>query len=735
MRRVLDTLPWLAALALLVTVAQPSWAAKSPDEMPEGGTANAAPPAARVSYLDGTLYCWGPFDDEKRHLILNDVVREGDELYAAPGTWAEIEFPGSTFLRLDGGSSVIVQHYRDDLVLIPTAGAFYVSTGDWNRAAVRFGPDAVEAASTSLVRLDISPDEYRRVATVHGLARLEGDELSLELVEQEQAWAERFGARWDLGRFVVRDGDDFDLWNLDREDILRRPLDDDTPSYPLVGYTELHDYGTWVVVDGVWVWRPYVEAGWRPFTRGEWIWVGGYGWTWVSGYTWGYVTSHHGRWVYDPFYGWVWMPGMTWAPAWVTWSVHGHNVGWCPIDWWGYPVVITVGWYSYWDYRCWTFCHHNYFYHGGYHHHGAYHYHHHHHNSHHRHSSSHSSHHGGHASSSHARQDGSAGASASHERDSGASNSRGRAFGSDFRTFDKGEFESAKPSAVRNANEDLLRRDTMSSGDRQAWEGGGTSRDTLLAQRFPGDRQDAGSSRPGRGAAAETSRGAAGTSRGTGTSGGKSGTATGIRGEGSTGSERPALGETRRSGAVDTSRAGATGGKGTSTTLDRSSTTPVRPHTGTTGSGSSYVPRERSGSSSTDTRGTRSDSGSSYVPRDRSSSSSTGTRSTYTLPDRSSSSSSSTSRPYVPHYQGRSDGQKGYSGTSRSSGSSTSTRSSSSSSSSRPSYSGTSSSRSKSSSSKSSSSSTRSRSSSSSKSKSSSGSSSRSRSSGSKKKK
>lgn len=705
MRRVLDTLPWLAALVLLAAVAQPSWAAKSPDEMPEGGTANAAPPAARVSYLDGTLYCWGPFDDEKRHLILNDIVREGDELYAAPGTWAEIEFPGSTFLRLDGGSSVIVQHYRDDLVLIPTAGAFYVSTGDWNRGAVRFGPDSVEAASASLVRLDISPDEYRRVATVHGLARLEGDDLSIELVEQEQAWAERFGQRWELGRFVVRDGDDFDLWNLDREEILRRPLDEDTPSYPLVGYSELHDYGTWVVVDGVWVWRPYVEAGWRPFTRGEWIWVGGYGWTWASGHSWGYVTSHHGRWVYDPFYGWVWMPGMTWAPAWVTWSVQGHYVGWCPIDWWGYPVVITVGWYSYWDYRCWTFSHHDYFYHGGYHHHGSYHYHHHHANSHRRHGNSHSSHGGGqHAGSSHARHDGDTGASASHERDSDGSNSRTRAFGSDFRTFDKGEFEAAQPSAVRNANTDLLRRDTMGADDRQAYERGGTSRDSLLAQRFTSDRQDATSNRPGRGTA-ETSRGGGDGGKGTG--------ATGIRAEGSTNTERSTPGDTQRAASGDTSRAAASSPGKTAADRGTASPTTIRPHTSTTG-----------------TRST-------YAPVDRSSSSSTGTRSTYTVPDRSSSSSStSTTQPYVPRYNGRSDGQKGYSG-------SRSSSSSSGSSSSRPSYTGSSSSRSKSStsSSRGSSSSTRSSSSSSSKSKSSSGSSrsssssSKSKSSGSKKKK
>ncbi len=693
MRRSLDTTRWLLAACLVLGLALPAWAAKTPDELPDGGTANAAPPAARISYLDGTLYCWGPFDDEKRHLMFNDIVREGDELYAAPGTYVEVEFPGAAYLRMDGGSSIVVQHYRDDLELIPTAGAFYVSTGDWSRGAVRFGPDGVDVSSASLVRMDISPDEYRRVGVAHGLARLDGDDFSLELVDNDQAWAERFDTRWEMGRFAPRDGDDFDLWSLDRELELRRPLEEDTPSYPLVGYSELTDQGTWVVADGVWVWRPYVEAGWRPFTQGEWVWVAGYGWTWTSGHRWGYVTSHHGRWVYDSFYGWVWMPGMTWAPAWVTWSVHGSNVGWCPIDWWGYPVVITVGWYSYWDYRCWTFCHHDYFYHGGYHHNGAYHWGSHHGsghghhgsshghgNSHHRHSSSHDSHQ---ASSSHARDEG---GSASHARDSDAANPRAHAYGSDFRTFDKGEFESASPVAVRDANTQLLCKDTLDPSDRQSYERGGDSRDSLIAQRFPADRGGAAGNRTSRGTPDGGS--ATATSRGESAKEG-SGTARGISGNSGSSSS---VGERASRSAAETSSRDGSGERGTTTQPSRSATSDV-------------------------------DRGTTSQPSDRSSSSSTGDRSTYTPVERSSSSSSSTT-PYVPRYNGRSDGEKGYSGSSSSSSSSSRSSTSSGSTTTRPRSSTSSSS---------SSSSTRSRSSSSGSKSKSSSSSSRSSSSGSKK--
>ena len=496
---------WFVAL-LAAAIAGPALAAPMPTE---GSTAEGGPPAARISYLDGTVYCWGPYDDGKRNLMLNDLIREGDELYAAPGTFVEVEFPGGTYLRLDEGSSVVVSSYHDDIQLIPSAGAFYISTGDWTEAFMTFGPDSADVASASVARMDISPSERRSIAVVYGLARLNNHEAIIEVAENQIISSDDFSSPWASGEFYPDEGDVFDEWSMEREFHLRGEPEEDTPSYPLVGYGELQDQGNWVVVDEVWVWKPYyVSTDWRPYSCGEWVWYEGYGWTWVSCYGWGYVTSHHGRWHYDAFYGWVWMPGMVWSPAWVSWSVFDGYVGWCAMGWWGWPVVMTVGWYSYWDYRCWVGAHYHYFYHGGYSHHGSYYYHHYHHhtgNSYPRPSGSHGSgDHGTSASNSRDDMPGSShdrGSMPSHSRDglASASSSNSRLAGGEFQTFGQSEFDSMRRSPIENANNEILRSSVLSSDERAAFERGGDSRTQLLEQRHDFSRSETAGSRTSRG--------------------------------------------------------------------------------------------------------------------------------------------------------------------------------------------------------------------------------------------
>jgi hypothetical protein len=506
-------------------IALPALGASMPTEGDNPG--EGAPAAARISYLDGTAYCWGPFDDGKRELTLNDLVREGDQLYAAPGTFVEVEFPGSSYLRLDAGSSVTIRTYAENLEFAPEAGAFYVSTGDWAEAIGPFGNgDGVEVASASLVRVDMSPDGYREMGVVYGLGRVLTDHSSIEVADGQAVWADEHGGDWASGDFDPYDGSEFDEWSMEREDRLRGVADEDSPSYPLVGYQELDDHGNWVVVDGVWCWRPfYVETDWRPFSTGEWIWYADYGWVWVSSYGWGYTTSHHGRWHYDPFYGWVWMPGMVWSPAWVTWSLFDGYVGWCAVGWWGRPVV-WAGYYSYWDYRCWTMHHYDYFWHGGYHHHGPYSYHdYHHHNGHSYPRPSGSHHHNdGNASGSHHRPAaGDHGDSHRGGGDASASNSRGslagdrgeaaHISGSNFRTFDRAGFEKMQRSPLRDANTEIMRGSTASPTDRAAFERGGEERTGVIQRNHDFGRDDrfGGRDVQGRGGARGTQeRGSAG---------------------------------------------------------------------------------------------------------------------------------------------------------------------------------------------------------------------------------
>ncbi len=470
-----------ASLAALVAASCACWSAPAHPQVatsPWGEGPVTAPPAARVSALEGALSCWGTGDGARRDLMLNDVVGEGDELYLAPGSRAEIEFPGGTFLRMDGGSSLIVVGYQADVEIAATAGASVLSTGDLAQGTASMDGAEVVVDVASMVRLDVTPDGLRSVSTFYGYAHL--PEAGLTAVRDQIAWADAPDSPWYVGPWRPRD--DFDTWVLDREDAVRPPADVDEPSYPLVGYWELRGHGTWTVVDGVWAWIPDVEPGWRPFSTGEWIWVDGYGWVWASSHSWGWVTSHYGRWIWTPEVGWVWLPGMAWSPAWVSWSWFGGYIGWAPCDWWGHPYVV-VGWPSHYWYQAWVLAPYEYFYDSGYHHHGHLSWHHHH-------QGDGRGAQGASGGASHPRGTydgaagtGSGGAQASNDRDD-LSGVRQRALGGEFLVLGDEQLDALPRGAIGDAGADVPRAAAMSPAERESFEAGGEARQRLLESRY-----------------------------------------------------------------------------------------------------------------------------------------------------------------------------------------------------------------------------------------------------------
>jgi len=96
-------------------------------------------------------------------------------------------------------------------------------------------------------------------------------------------------------------------------------------------FSELNDYGEWVVVGGYGkVWRPYADQSWRPFYYGRWVWTSD-GWMWESDEPFGWIVCHYGNWYYDDDWGWVWVPGYEWSPARVEWYVTDYEIGWMPL--------------------------------------------------------------------------------------------------------------------------------------------------------------------------------------------------------------------------------------------------------------------------------------------------------------------------------------------------------------------------------------------------------------------
>lgn len=93
-------------------------------------------------------------------------------------------------------------------------------------------------------------------------------------------------------------------------------------------------YGSWILVDGSYCWRPSVSSDWRPYTDGYWRWSPA-GLTWVSYEPWGWLPYHYGSWYWSASLGWYWTPGAYYSPGWVYWSYTPSWVGWCPIGYYG----------------------------------------------------------------------------------------------------------------------------------------------------------------------------------------------------------------------------------------------------------------------------------------------------------------------------------------------------------------------------------------------------------------
>jgi hypothetical protein len=112
------------------------------------------------------------------------------------------------------------------------------------------------------------------------------------------------------------------------------------PGYvsPEYGYdyaaADFDRYGSWILVDGSYAWRPSVGPDWQPYVDGYWRWSPA-GLTWVSYEPWGWLPYHYGSWYWDVGFGWYWSPGTIYSPAWVYWSYTPSWVGWCPIGYYG----------------------------------------------------------------------------------------------------------------------------------------------------------------------------------------------------------------------------------------------------------------------------------------------------------------------------------------------------------------------------------------------------------------
>lgn len=318
----------------------------------------AVPAVAQDEFRDGRIRYQEPGvlvqragESETDEAFVNAPFLPGDRLWTDGSGRVEIQFEGTTFVRVDSRGKLDFvsreQGRRNDLVLLRLwSGGVYVRVGE-SRASPDFEletPGArVEFLDRGVYRVDVDSGETR-LSVYDGEAAIDSGGRRLRVDSGERTYSRR-DEEPERPRSFDRDGDfdDFARWDQEREDRVawaggsERYLPEDVASYS----GELDESGSWYYEAEVGhVWRPYVATGWQPYSNGHWTWTS-WGWTWIPYDPWGWATFHYGRWGHSPAIGWYWIPGAVWGPAWVSWAVGGNYVGWCPLGSRDRPVFAS----------------------------------------------------------------------------------------------------------------------------------------------------------------------------------------------------------------------------------------------------------------------------------------------------------------------------------------------------------------------------------------------------------
>lgn len=307
---------------------------------------------ARVSFVSGKTFIQRASDLGYEEAALNTPVAEGDRIGTAEGR-AEVHFGRGNYIRLDENTKVDVMSLPkkgEELVRFRVwSGSAYLVVGSLRKekSVELHTPDSsFYILEKGIYRVDVREGKDTDLFVFEGVAEAAGESGSL-LVKASQRLAVSEGRfTGKPAAFMAVAEDSFDRFNQSRNSELAKSLPKRYLPEELADFeAELDQYGQWVYLAPYgYVWVPGgVEADWRPYWNGRWAWLPLTGWTWVPYEPWGWATFHYGRWHWGVDFGWYWIPTSIWGPAWVSWWWDMDYLGWAPLSWWGYPVVVLDG--------------------------------------------------------------------------------------------------------------------------------------------------------------------------------------------------------------------------------------------------------------------------------------------------------------------------------------------------------------------------------------------------------
>ena len=231
----------------------------------------------RVSYDTKGMLVKGADDKDWERATLNTLLMPGDALWVDQGGLSEVELAGGSFLRLADGSKAELKSLPPAADVRGWVGSFYVQRVSRSQGTfvVTTPSCQVDVPIDSCVRVDIDEKGGATVSVRWGGAEVRTDAgAPVRLAEAQRLWVDPGYLPSDPLGFDRGESDSFDQWNNERATVLANgyktlPKEVEVAS-PVVGVSDLGNYGEWVYVDNRPCWRPTVVVDYVPYRYGCW---------------------------------------------------------------------------------------------------------------------------------------------------------------------------------------------------------------------------------------------------------------------------------------------------------------------------------------------------------------------------------------------------------------------------------------------------------------------------------
>jgi hypothetical protein len=340
---------------------QPQYGQQGPEPQEENPD-DPSRGVARISLLQGDSNVRRGDSGELVAAAINAPLLAQDHIITAPGARAEVEFDSANLVRLAPNTDLALADLAYHKFQIQLAqGTIIYSVVRQSKSTTEIDTPSISIRPLSLgeYRISILGDGSTQVTVRAGQAEIYSPQGSEQLAAGRTMIVRSSNQGPEFQASSAIPFDDFDQWNIARDQQMQRSLSVRYVSSDINGADDLDQYGHWVPSQYGQAWTPSnVSSDWAPYRDGQWTWADYYGWTWVDSAPWGWAPYHYGRWFMNGSYGWSWFPGPVaasyyWRPALVGFFGFGAgfgfgfgfgfgNIGWCPLA----PYEAFHPWYG-----------------------------------------------------------------------------------------------------------------------------------------------------------------------------------------------------------------------------------------------------------------------------------------------------------------------------------------------------------------------------------------------------